>query len=271
MPDSRTHRGPHPDDARLFAAEARPALRAAAGDLAWLLSRGYAAPSSLKLVGDRYALTARQRTAVERAACSDAALARRAAHRVEAAELAGRPLWLDGYNVLTTIEAALSGGVILAARDSTYRDMASMHGSYRKVAETRPALELLGQTLAAHRVAEGVWYLDRPVSNSGRLKGVMEEMAGWHSWPWRVELVPDPDAVLADAEPVVATADSAILDRCARWFNLAREVVRVHVPQANVVDLDATPPAVDPHAAVLVAAGLVRQLGAQCRSAPPRS
>ena len=38
--------------------------------------------------------------------------------------------------MLTTIEAALAGGVILAARDGAYRDMASMHGSYRKVAET---------------------------------------------------------------------------------------------------------------------------------------
>ena len=45
---------------------------------------------------------------------------------------------------MTTIEAALSGGVILAARDGAYRDMASMHGTYRKVAETLPALELLG-------------------------------------------------------------------------------------------------------------------------------
>ena len=68
---------------------------------------------------------------------------------MDAEQLRGAALWLDGYNVLTTIEAALAGGVILAARDGTYRDMASMHGSYRKVAETLPALELLGRTIAA--------------------------------------------------------------------------------------------------------------------------
>ena len=27
--------------------------------------------------------------------------------------MAGRELWIDGYNVLTTLEAALAGGVIL--------------------------------------------------------------------------------------------------------------------------------------------------------------
>jgi len=238
LPDTRTHRGPHPDDARLFAAEARPTLRRAADELAWLLSRGYVNPSALKLVGDRHRLTARQRTAVERSTCSDADRARREAHRVDAREVQGRPLRLDGYNVLTTIEAALGGGVILAGRDGAYRDMASMHGSYRKVAETRPALELLGRVLAVLAPSDVLWYLDRPVSNSGRLKKIIEGLAAERAWPWSVELVPDPDALLAETPEIVATADSVILDRCRAWCNLARETITRHVPEAEVVELD---------------------------------
>ena len=237
MPDTRTHRGPHPEDARLFGPAARGQLGQAAADLAWLLSRGYASASSLKLVGDRYRLTARQRTAVSRSTCSDAELARRKAHQVDAGRMEGRPLWLDGYNVLTTVEAALAGGVILAARDGTCRDMASMHGSYRKVAETRPALDVLGQVTAQLAVSQCVWYLDRPVSNSGRLKAIMAEVAEAEAWNWRVELVPDPDAILADTDQIVATADSAILDRCGAWFNLARRTIAQHVPDADVLDL----------------------------------
>jgi hypothetical protein len=56
MPDRRTHRGPHPEDERLFAADGLPILRQAVADLCWLLSRGYAPESSLKLVGDCYDL-----------------------------------------------------------------------------------------------------------------------------------------------------------------------------------------------------------------------
>ena len=119
--------------------------------------------------------------------------------------------------------------------------------------------------MAAYHVAECRWFLDRPVSNSGRLKGIIEELGASRGWPWGVELVADPDAVLADAgvgaavqlpsqpgqlspQPgqlpvrpgvVVATADSAILARSAAWFNLAREVVTQHVPAAWVVELDA--------------------------------
>ena len=237
MPDTRTHRGPHPDDARLFGPDAWPTLRGAASDLCWLLSRGYVNPSALKLVGDRYKLTARQRTGVERSACSDADRARRKAHRVDAGRLKGRPLWLDGYNVLTTIEAALAGAVLLGARDGTYRDMASMHGSYRKVAETRPALQMLGRVIESLGVSECRWYLDRPVSNSGRLKKLIEGMAAEAGWSWTVELVGDPDPILAQTDRIVATADSVILDRCGAWFNLARETIARHAPDARVVDL----------------------------------
>ncbi len=220
MPDLRRHRGPHPEDVRLFAPAVAPTLRQATAELGWLLSRGYPRDSSLKLVGDRHALVSRQRIAVGRCASSEQDAARRRECQAEAAALAGRPLWLDGYNVLTTVEAALSGGVVLQARDGAYRDMAGMHGSYRKVAETQPALERIGRTLAELGVTEGCWYLDRPVSNSGRLKGIMDSLAAAHGWRWRVELVGDPDSLLAAADQIVATADSAILDRGPSWFNL---------------------------------------------------
>ena len=94
MPDKRKHRGPHPDDARLFGPEAVPLLRYASEDLAWLLSKGYASPSSLKLVGDRYDLVARQRTAVARATCTGDEAARRGEHRVSPEGLGGGELWL---------------------------------------------------------------------------------------------------------------------------------------------------------------------------------
>ena len=237
MPDRRTHRGPHPEDARLFAPEARPLLRQATADLCWLLDREYPGASSLKLVGDRYDLRARQRIAVSRCSCADVVALRRRSHQAGPEDLRGRPLCLDGYNVLTTIEAALAGGVILAARDGAYRDMASMHGSYRKVAETVPALKLLGEVAAALGVSQCRWFLDRPVSNSGRLKAIMAEIAAAHGWPWQVELVADPDSLLAATQEIVATADSAILDRCQAWFNLARETVSRAIPAANVLVL----------------------------------
>ena len=143
-------------------------------------------PSALQLVGDRYQLAVRQRAAVARCACSDASRVQRKARQVDADRLTGQTLSLDGYNVLTTVEVALVGGVVLSACDRTYRDIAGMHGTYRKVAETLPALELLGRMTAVYGVAMWIWYLDRPVSNSGRLRKIMADLAVERGWAWRM-------------------------------------------------------------------------------------
>jgi hypothetical protein len=237
MPDTRSHRGPHPQDAELFAASVWPVLRRAVAELSWLWSRDYATTSALKLVGDRYQLTERQRLAVMRCACSDGALAERQRRHVSPEQLPGRRIDLDGFNVLTTVEAALSGGVVIVGRDGCYRDMASMHGSYRKVTETRPALILIGEVLAELGAAECQWHLDQPVSNSGRLKTIIEQLGAERQWPWRAKLAPDVDAVLARSAYVVASADSAVLDRCAGWSNLAREIIHRRVSNAWLVSL----------------------------------
>src|SRR5439155_27369805 len=122
MPDTRSHRGAHPEDAKLFAPAMHAKLREAAGDYSWLLSRGYAEPSALKIVGDRHSLEARQRMAVQRSSCTDAARMSRLAKCVGPDHLQGQTLLIDGYNVLTTIETALAGGVVLISRDGAMRD-----------------------------------------------------------------------------------------------------------------------------------------------------
>ena len=127
--------------------------RAATADLAWLLTRGYPRNGSLKLVGDRHGLLAGSGlrwpaapVAIRKPVGDAAARRSRAASRSTA--VAGRLQRVDDHR------GWLAGGVLLAGRDGAYRDMASMHGSYRKVAETRPALELIGRVAADLGVSE---------------------------------------------------------------------------------------------------------------------
>ena len=241
MPDTRRHRGPHPQDAELFGDAALPRLRAATADLSWLLSRGYALPGALQVVGNRYELEARQRQAVTRCACTDEAKQRRGAAEVTAGALAGSTLLIDGYNVLTTVEAALGGAVVLHARDGAYRDIAGVHGTFRHVMETIPSLTRIGATAAGLGVARCVWFLDAPVSNSGRLKGTIESLAAQFAWPWEVRVVPDPDVDLvappSTASDVIATADAGILGACGPWFSLAKAVILERVAGVRIIDL----------------------------------
>ena len=222
MPDSRRHRGPHPKDSRLFAAAHVPALRQAVEELSWLLTRGYASEAAMKLVGDRYQLHKRQRAAVWRASCTDPSLERRVATRG-----AGPEIVVDGFNVLVTVEAALSGAVLLRGRDGLIRDLASVHGTWRRVAETERALDLL---VAALGDAAARWVIDRPVSNSGRLAGMLRERGQ------AAEVVDAADPVLAASGLSVATADGPLLDRSVGGVDLVGPIVD-QLDDAWLIDL----------------------------------
>jgi len=239
VPDRRRHRGARPGDRESFGEDRLPVLRRATEELSWLLSRGYATPAALRLVGDHHQLTARQRLAVQRCACSDAELEARRARVVEPQQLAGATVWIDGFNVLTTVEAALAGGPLLIARDGALRDLASMHGSYRRVEETRPALAAIAETLDRCGVARARWLFDAPVSNSGRLAELVREVARARGAAWTVELVGDPDPMLVAAgDAVVASADSGVLSGAKRCWPLAREVVERLAEPCWLVDLE---------------------------------
>jgi len=237
MGQRQQHRGKHPDDDRLFSAKWLPVLREAVADLSYLLSRGYADKASLKVVGDHYQLATRQRRAVSGAACSDASLARRAAHHVAVEELTGESVAVDGYNLLIIAESTLSGGVLLRGRDGCIRDLASVHGSYHRVLETTEAIRVLGEAFGQLKPERVTWHFDAPVSNSGRLAALMREAAEANGWPWTVRLDHGVDRRLAASESVVVTSDSWILDRVARWTNVKGFLVDWVGAKESLVDL----------------------------------
>lgn len=237
MTDKRQHRGPHPKDAELFSGDQIAVLQAAVADNSTLLSKGYSENASLKLVGDHFALRQRQRMAVARSSCSNSQASSRQQKRIrlDSAE----SLTIDGFNLLITIEAALAGGFIIIGKDGAWRDIAGMHGSFRTVEETTPALTLIGQHLS--RKKKITWLLDSPVSNSARVRQLMLDLALTNHWNWDVELVRDPDHELKKCPSPVVTADSIILDHCHSWVNLANEIIEASIPKAWVADLHPTP------------------------------
>lgn len=238
------HRGRHPQDHKLFNPAQHPRLQAAVAELSWLYSQGYAPPSALKLVGDRHGLSERQRKAVLRGACSDQARDGRQARQVSLTQLAGKTLLIDGFNCLITVEAALAHSFVFVGRDGVHRDLASVHGTYRQVAETIFAAEVIGQMLARAQLATVQWYLDRPVSNSGRLRNLLletSERRGWNNW--QVTLAVNPDVVLSerakDEQVVVATSDAWILDHCQAWIDLLGSIL--HGPPTSLEDVSTGP------------------------------
>jgi hypothetical protein len=191
-----------------------------------------------------------------RATAAPGVAAARRGRQVSRATVAGASVGVDGYNLLITMESALAGGVLIDGLDGALRDLAGVHGTYRRVDQTIPALGFIVEALHALKPARIDWYLDRPVSNSGRLKSLLAdlveerggllvgaegvEVPGTTPTRWNIELVDSPDRMLADYAGVVITSDSAILDRCARWLNLAGLLVEQHAPEAWRVEFRRT-------------------------------
>ena len=117
------------------------------------------------------------------------------------------------------------------------RDIAGVHGSYRRVEETLPAIEAMGTYLLRLGLRNSAWLLDRPVSNSGRLRAALLEHAANAGLDWTVEVVPDPDKLLAASDAIIASADGVVLDRAPRSFNMARHCLAATSIEAFIVDL----------------------------------
>lgn len=211
-------RGFMPEDDASFFGSALEKLRSAQIELQYLLDRGYPMRSASRFVGSHHQLSARQILALTRTTASTHDLARRAEKRVNATDLRGHTLYLDGLNIIITLEVAFSDGMLFAAPDGVIRDLAALRGTYRLLPQTSVALDLLRLALARLEVSDAVMFLDAPVSNSGKLKSLVYKK----TWPVSldVRLVNSPDAELK-RHPFVASGDSIILEECGSWFSLA--------------------------------------------------
>ncbi|MDO9269143.1 MAG: DUF434 domain-containing protein [Methylobacter sp.] len=230
------HRGMHLNDQALFSGEQLHRLRDAVYEFCWLLDRGYARHSVIRLVGDHHQLTKRQRLAISRAACSSSNRELRKATCLRMEQTKDRQLVIDGFNLLISVETAMAGGLVLRCCDGCIRDIASIHGTYRLVHETRQAIELIGNVLQAFSPASVLWLFDKPVSNSGRLADMVRDIAKVHCWNWQAELIGNPDQVIRNSGKVAITSDSAILDGGVQWLNLGAYLITHHFHESWLID-----------------------------------
>jgi len=230
-------RGYDPSDEAGFSEAAVTQLRVALDEIIWLLDRGYNLRSVVELVGGHYQLTARQRIALQRAAVTHRLQARRAEHMLPMAAAQHTPLSIDGFNLVILLEVALSGSPLILGRDGVLRDLAGLRGTYGIVDKTYLSLTWIGRALGTLGVPSAKFFLDAPVSNSGRLGQLILDAGTSWGIPIEVLLVKNADVALEGAEGVVS-GDSVILDNCRSWLNLGRWIVDKWIPDAWIVDLE---------------------------------
>lgn len=230
-------RGKDDKDERFFCKEQIDKLRYAQEEVVWLLNRNYPISSIIDLVGGRYQFSSRQRMALQRASCSTRDLSIRNKSKINISELKGRCINIDGFNFIIGLEVALSKGLLISCMDGSIRDLAGLRGTYRLIDKTYIALEILGNVFRELEIEEVNFYLDEPISNSGKLKTAIYEAAEKWNVKTNVNIVPNPDVILEKSNYVVSS-DSIILDKCNGWVNLLKYIIEKYMGESWIISLN---------------------------------
>lgn len=218
-------RGFVPEDERNFSTENLAVLRKASSHVRYLLNEGYDLKQASTFIGNHFLLSERQRLAIARSIAPEEQLVKRREKQLAIDDLAGRTVWIDGFNTIITLEVMLSRSVLLECMDGTIRDLAALRGTYRLIPETAEAIKKMLKILTQACVKEAKILLDEPVSNSGRLKALIAETGDTCPFVLDIHVMKNVDRELFQKDCVISS-DSIILDHCESWFNLTAECLK---------------------------------------------
>ncbi|ABR33685.1 DUF434 domain-containing protein [Clostridium beijerinckii] len=229
-------RGFVPSDEIEFNEENLTLLKKAQKDIYYLINQGYSIDKSVEFVGNHFLFSARQRLALKRSTSSYKDIISRQKRKI-LDTYENSTLHIDGLNIIITLEVALSNSTLIKCMDGTLRDLAGLRGTYKLIDKTDTAIDLIGKRLDKMKIRKAIFYLDSPVSNTGRLKSRLLELLYKYNFDIEVILIPNADVILNKLDHVV-TSDGIILNTCESWINLAYEIVEEELPSTSYIDFE---------------------------------
>ena len=200
----------------------------------YLLNRNYPIKPASTFIGNHYLLSERQRLAIVRAVSSKENIEKRKAKEVKGS-LKGKTVKIDGFNTIITLEIAFSNSLLIKCMDNTIRDLAALRSTYRLIDKTDLAILNILKYLDREEVEKVIFYLDAPVSNSGRLKQHILNLANDFNLLVEVEVINNVDSVLEKLDYVV-TSDAIILDKCISFVNLTSDIISTEIKDCSFVN-----------------------------------
>ncbi len=134
----------------------------------------------------------------------------------------GKDLGVDGFNVLITIETAISGEPVFLSTDGFVRDLSMRYSKYRPSRHFYEAASLLKNLLIKLDPAEAVIYLDSPIPRSGEianeLRPLLDDVA-------RVEVTKEVDRKVSHHE-VSASSDVVVIRKSKCVVDIPAAVIK---------------------------------------------
>jgi hypothetical protein len=201
-----------------------------AADYLYFLNRDYPQKALIKLIGDRYQLSGAERSMLYRGICSTELSRIRKGKLIEPQGLKLQWLSLDTYNVLITIGSYLNGNTVFVSNDGFLRDASEIHGKVFRSELLNRALKLVFEFLVFCEPAGIRFFIDRPVSHSGKLCALINQIISANKMQGAAETHHSPDFILKNMhEGILATSDSTIIEKThLPLIDLPLHVLRFH-------------------------------------------
>jgi len=193
----------------------------------YLLEEGFPQRAIIKLVGDRFKLSSVERTILYRGICTDKNASHRKSKLAFTKDIQNKSIHIDGYNVLITIGSYLNGSLVFIGNDNFLRDASEVHGKVFRTELLQRAIVLTFDYLKKNKVSGLHFYLDKPVSNSGKLSAKLNKTIQEYNLSGSSKTQASPDYALKQIKQgIIATSDSNIIDKCmVPVLDLARKIL----------------------------------------------
>lgn len=200
-------------------------------DLRYLLNRGYRKKGALKFVSDKYLLNIHERNYLARKVFSGEVALSRQNKILDISRVKDENIFVDGYNVLITVESICTGYPSLVRCDDGFlRDINAVFGKYRINDTTKTALTQIILLLKCYEPQFVKFLYDSPVSQSGELSKVTRTLLNANDLPGDAVTSKNVDSELVtlsrEVQGIVATSDSAVIDKIQRVIDIPCEILK---------------------------------------------
>ncbi|MDD3042141.1 MAG: DUF434 domain-containing protein [Methanosarcinaceae archaeon] len=157
----------------ISASSLREKLLKPAADIRSILRWGYPKFATIRFVADHAGLDARERQILTRVVLPPDKTVSRAKKKLDCERIGGKPLLIDGYNVLLSVDSLLKGESMWLCDDSFIRDTRFYFGKAKHAGGMEEALEELLSFLNETGPKSVTFLLDSQISRSGELAGII--------------------------------------------------------------------------------------------------
>ena len=201
-------------------------LREAATDLRHLLNRGYSRKSAIDLVGNRWNLDREERHILYRAIFSNDEIKARQWNEIFIEEITDKTIAIDTYNILITIESFLKGLQTIYADDQYLRDISKVSSKYRESEYTLQVIQLILKKLKPYHPKNLLFFLDKDISHSGELAGLIQTELNKLNLSGNAETVPSSDKAVVSNGEIVISNDRIVLENAMAHLNLTSLIIK---------------------------------------------